>query len=210
MQTYVHVRTTAEATSTATAAAAATPSAEAEAEAALAIASADIYTQKRTTKAKRQKTNKKRGGTRSKSKSTKKGRATPPDRIPPPTKERGPMRHQQRQRPRHFSNLKKTNRPKGFFSSLRSDAAAVAAGAAKAPILLWGGDGVGGGRPLPQARVPPPTHNHPQPLPPFSMIYIGVGGFRAPIPVTQHDIHFGWGVQSTHSHHSTELWIRRG
>ena len=40
----------------------------------------------------------------------------------------------------------------------------------------------------------------------FNSIY----EFRAPTPVTQHDIHQVWGIQSTHPHHSTEPWIRSG
>jgi len=39
---------------------------------------------------------------------------------------------------------------------------------------------------------------------------IRIGEFRAPTPVTQHDIHYGWGIQSPHPHHSTELQLRCG
>ena len=49
---------------------------------------------------------------------------------------------------------------------------------------------------------------HPPSL--LNMISTRIGELRAPTLVTQHDIHYGWGNQSTHSHHSTEHWIHRG
>jgi len=43
---------------------------------------------------------------------------------------------------------------------------------------------------------------HPPSL--LNMISTRIGELRAPTPVTRHDIHYGWGIQSTHPpHHST-------